>query len=547
MSKPSDPYRKGFSASARRLRRAGLQAADSAQKPIDANEYVTAIEDAFEHMGGQLNPFGQSTLYLDPEDQEMVDFESNFMVCAICGVPLNHLTDYDGTSTWVHSRTWRAYDHEPEPIRSERKLVDEAVCDFCGTETRMYAAYAGQRIRQDQGSATHDYGTTWSACQKCMHFIDDGDFDGLLAHGVRVSPTLSGLGRTIRQEMIANWKALWSAFLPTIHTREYIGPQRAPAKLNPRMMPKLRDGLIKFWKHAGPAIRVTDRRPTGMTMSFPGVHAGSEDDFLIRYQAEDPIPRSVWDNHAGHIVAGLHASQLFWISADFTQLSILAGKDFDKVTLTREQLPAPFGFLVYDQPIGEIPRPGGQAAIRAVSWTLVPQGVWLNLYIQGEDSAPEIDVEAMRSEFGYLLCPNAGGGFRFNDLLDFFKAPEGISTDFIATIFATWFLMAQPGVAEQRPAPVDKKAERAYKRANANRTPPAVQLVDLRRRPRRPDGPEGHEGRKLAFRVYRRGHWKRQFYGPGRAMRKTIYVSAYIAGPEGAPLHDKPTKVNILR
>jgi hypothetical protein len=107
--------------------------------------------------------------------------------------------------------------------------------------------------------------------------------------------------------------------------------------------------------------------------------------------------------------------------------------------------------------------------------------------------------------------------------------------------------MTQPGVAEHSTAPVDKKLARSYQRTH-NRKLPDVRLVDLRRQPRRPSEPtEEREGRKYRYRVYRRGHWKRQFYGPGRSLRKTIYINSYIAGPEGAPLYERPTTVKVVR
>jgi hypothetical protein len=318
-----------------------------------------------------------------------------------------------------------------------------------------------------------------------------------------------------------------------------------PATLNPRMMPKLQLGVTKFWNHANLyTIATKGQVKAGMTYSLPGVHCGNEDDFLVQFPPGRDMPLQAWTNHTQHIRAGIMASELYWVSAKFTRLAVMAGHDFDSLVISREELPSPFGLIVYEEPIGEIPRPAGNAAIRAISWTLVPQGIWLNLYMQGEDGDPDVDVEQMRAEMGYLMCPNAGSGLAFDVAIPAEGLHPGFA--FIKTIFATWFLMTQPGVAEQRPAPVDKKLARSFQRANG-RALPAVQLVDLRRQPTRSKPDTDHVGRPLSVRVYRKGHWKRQAYGPKWGLRKTIYVSAYIAGPEGAPLRERPRTVKVLR
>lgn len=526
---------KNFSTTSRGLRRAAIKATDA------ADNYVQALG----KLGGDVRPQDGMVLYIDPEDHESKKFEGEYMCCEVCGMPLNRLTGVDGEESWLHSRAWREYDHEPVPKPADRKLVDQAVCDFCGTETRMYWAFVGNRVKMGAGNTVHDYGTTWSGCQTCSQHIIDSDVDALLTHAMRVSPAMQGLSKRRREATTGGWLSLWGQFLPSIRERSYLGPQVEPGKLTARMMPKIQHGMVKFWKNPLMREQVNHQRRTqNITHHLPGVHYGDENQFAISRPPEQPISEHVWLNHVEHLVAGLWTSDLYWISRDFTRLATMAGKDFDKLLISREELPSPFGIMVFEEPIGEIERKFGNAGIRAVSWSLVPGGVWVNLYIQVDDAAdPEEDPVSLRHQFGYLVSPNPGSGLTFNHD---HSIPEGEHFQFLTTIFATWFLMNQPGVAEQNKAPVDKKLERAYRREN-NRPLPDVQLVDLRRRPRRSGSDAEREGRPLKYRVYRKGHWKRQFYGPGRALRKTIYVSGYIAGPEGTPLHEKPRVVKVLR
>jgi hypothetical protein len=310
-------------------------------------------------------------------------------------------------------------------------------------------------------------------------------------------------------------------------------------------MPKLQMGLLRFWKHPDflPTMN-KNRRDKGQVHSLPGVHCGQEERFALQFPPELPIPELVWQNHVNHLCAGIEGGELFWVSENFTQLAIMAGKDFDKLVISREELPAKFGFMVFASPIGELHRTHGAAAIRAVSWTLVPQGIWVNIYFQGEDADPDVDVEQMRAESGWLKSPNSGGGVMFDNEM---ASVPGDDFDFVRTIFATWFLMTQPGVAERHNAPVDKKLARSYQRAHGHKLPD-VQLVDLRQQPRRSLSDTAHRvGRPLKERIYRKGHWKRQPYGPKRGLRKTIYVSAYIAGPTDAPLKAPKPVVKVLR
>lgn len=543
------------SASARQLRRAGVEPEliDVLRGPEPVDE-KSPTETWRRHMAKAGFEFtGQSgppVLYLDPLDNQTsndpLDSTTTLTVCEICKRPLNRLTEgplLDGEEMWLHSQGWKEYDHEPVAIQVKRSEQQaDTLCDFCGVPGHLHWAYAGQRLRLGGAEAIHDYGYVWTACAACGPYIDNGDLEGLRQHALRVSPMLQGLSRAERLEASMAWLPLWETFIPTIRTRQYIGPKREPAKLNPRLLPKLQHGLLKLWNHPSVIMAMTSPGRTH-GMSLPGVHCGDEDSFKLRFNADTPIPASAARNHTQHLAAGVGVSELYWVSADFTRLATVAGKDFTEISIRREELPSTFGIMVFEEPIGEIERPGGAAAIRAASWTLVPGGIWLNLYMQGEDGDPDVDVEVMRQELGWLICPNPGSGLPFGHEIP--KTEPG-EYDFILTLLATWFLMAQPGVAEQSVAPVDKKLARAYQREK--KPLPSVRLVDLRARPRRPsDATTAREGRKLDKRVYRRGHWKRQFYGPGRELRKRIWISPYLAGPENAPLYQKPPTVKVVR
>lgn len=550
--------KKDIDASARQLRRAGLN--PDVVRKLGIGEYDDSQENwraNMEKAGIRYRPGdGPPVIMVDPAppgDAEVAYDESygldtydGMMVCDICNVPLNRLTEVgdEQNVSWIHTRNWRHYDHDPVPRRTHKDERPDAVCDFCGVGQQLHWAYAGDRLRIGGGNAVHDYGTVWTSCAECAPFIDDRDLDGLMRRALRVSPSMERASGLEKRTTAMGWMSLWETFVPTIHTRRYIGPRREPTRLNPKMMPKIQAGLIKFWSHPNiTQLLCSDERTVGLSM--PGVHVGHEEIFRVRFNAHQPIPPQAAQDHANHLAAGIAVSELYWISEDFTRLAIMAGKDMDKIHLSREELPKPFGFMMFAEAIGEVVRPDGNAAIRGVSWTLVPEGVWLNLYVQSEDGDNSIDPIEVRQKFGYLVCPNTGAGIPFGEDVAYNDIEPG-KTNFLYTILSTWFLLVQPGVAEVTNAPVDKKLARAYKRDH-NRALPSVQLVDLRRRPRRASDDAPREGTPLKYRVFRKGHWKRQHYGPKRALRKTIYISPYIAGPENAPLYEKPATVKILR
>jgi hypothetical protein len=76
----------------------------------------------------------------------------------------------------------------------------------------------------------------------------------------------------------------------------------------------------------------------------------------------------------------------------------------------------------------------------------------------------------------------------------------------------------------------------AMKRAARMSIKPRVTVVKLRRSeyPEREDGEHGTVNWTCRWIV--RGFWRWQTYGPGRTLRKRIWINPYVKGPQGAPL-----------
>lgn len=468
---------------------------------------------------------------LDAEvSREQAD-SASLTVCRVCHQVLDAFQDMGGETTLIHPRSWIRYDHEPDPVEVPASTQVQTPCDFCGRTDPLW---------------WRDEGSGWSACQTCGEMLKLNDLEGLLERALGKQETSA---QGVSEEQLQNARreklSTWITFLGSASELAYIGPRRLPSRMHPRLMPKIQAALPRFWSNSNLRDGVLHRRD--WPMALPGFCSRQDDEFAVLYEPGDGPPADAWDRHVEHIVDGIWRSDLYWISSQFTQLAIMAGHDFEEITLTRDALPSESGFVIWEDPIGvsSATDGGGQAVFRAATWTVVPDGIWICCYVQGDDADPDVDVETMRRQLGWLICTNVGSAVRFDEEA---SIPDTEQYQFVRTFLSTLFLINQPGVASVESAPVDKRDARRYQRAHS-RPQPEVRLVGLRKQPRRSvqhreTGPRG----PLTVREYRKSHWKWQPYGLKRGQRRHIYVMGYIAGPDGAPLRPpKAPSVKVLR
>lgn len=509
---------------------------------MSRNDPLAISQENYARVG--ITPGPRYAINSHPVEQgRSADLMGFLNVCEICHESVNRMYDADGQIIWLHSRSYIRYNHDPKPIQIPRGTPGrKSDCDFCGTHGYMKWAYEGDVMEQRTGNTVQNYGHIWASCTDCAVFIEAGDIDGLNNRVMTHSIIARGRTAPERQEISQSIRELHERFLPTVHRRNYIGPPVEPAKLTPRHLPKLQTGLSRFWNHPGLFTRMNTR-----PCALPGIHAQREELFAVSYQTGEIDP-DAFARHTQQVANGTSVASLYWISEDFTSLATQAGQDLEEITMQADDLPSRFGLLVWARPIGEIQRPFGTAGIRAVSWSPIPGGIWVNVYVQTDDADPEIDdIAAWRSEWGWLMAPNVGVPLPFGAL----GRTEGDARhpdNFLLTMFATWFLMKQPGVAEETSVAPDKALARSYKRAN--KKPPEVKLIDLRRHVRRQGetAEEAEARRSLSVRFMVKGHWRNQAYGPKRGLRRMMYISPFVKGPDGAPLKGENIPVvKVLR
>ena len=102
---------------------------------------------------------------------------------------------------------------------------------------------------------------------------------------------------------------------------------------------------------------------------------------------------------------------------------------------------------------------------------------------------------------------------------------------FVSVVGAAWLLMGQPAVAETRtftgttPAP---RPGNPVGGQTAQREPPTVTIIELRRPVTNPEDSQDKSGRQCQRRWWVGGHWRQQACGPGRAQRKPTWIAPYV-------------------
>jgi hypothetical protein len=473
--------------------------------------------------------------------------------CATCHQGVRRMNLPDGTTQYVHARPWEIKDgHPAAPEQVDDLRMVNVVCDFCGDPNPVWAytgpnvivkplvnPLTGEPVKADD-PGYEGLGTEWAGCDICDRYVTAGDLEGLAASALR-----SKANRTVTPDpqVVAVWKThnmqRWVRFVPHITRRRLvITPALDP--VNPRALPRIRSRLVGFLSETG---RPAFGQIKGGIM-VPGPDAGLPDEMTVRLPE---VTEQQGDAYCSRIVRGLQLAELYHVSEDFTGLALTSGADLTDLSVTPEELPAPHGLIMWATPImtadARHTRAADEAQIIAASWTTVSGlGVWINWYVRTDQIAP--GDPAMRQAAGVLLPWANGSGLRFGHTVEgVADAPEsgfpehdadGMST--YRTLLATWFLILQPGVASQQVHTTNDK--QLLKRARrAGQPPPSVRLVDLRHTGHRnPAGPGAGAGRQISVRFPVRGHWRRQAYGKGRQLRRSMYIAPFMKGPPGAPL-----------
>ena len=258
-------------------------------------------------------------------------------------------------------------------------------------------------------------------------------------------------------------------------------------------------------------------------------------EFARRHPQPDKV-LEVGENTRAAVWAAEHAD-LWWVSADMVSLAQAGAATLPDVPLYAASVPTPAGVAFLECPLmGLDARTGGQIEVAAIAWR-----VGLTNY-----------SDATRRPAVFIFClmyGHLGGSFwTAAPRTDWFlevpwshqhgpaHEPYDVASHqedrrWVATL---WALASQENLADVTLAMPPRAARRRAERAGRS---PEVRVVNLRRTVYEGAGvapPGTGHGPRVRFPV--RGHWRNQPCGPGRTLRRPVFVAPHIKGPLGAPL-----------
>ncbi|MEH1130378.1 hypothetical protein [Micromonospora sp. CPCC 206061] len=412
------------------------------------------------------------------------------MACATCLTPLNVL---DGD--YIHPLHHDDDGHQPVPVPVAQLDTVNRTCDFCGDHHPMWTLRGGGvavLASSAQTNLLQHLGEAWAACVACMADIDAGK-----AHRA-VDRAMRRMGMHNIPFAHAEAQRLHQAFLDERRPGRTLITTTAWPDLNlsPRDLPKVRDRLAAFYRGA-------DGLPASMRIT----------------QTRD------------HLADSLDRARLYWIDNSFTELAEHAATQMPAVTANKDLAPGDDGLLVWT-------RPATARRITAISWSTHADMIQAVAYRAIGTGLDDQTMQHLRDAVGWL-APIRTFQLRHEQLVN--DAHDHGS----AILLATWLLIAQKA-GETAPAEIDKTIRKRY--ARAKRPLPDVRIVRIRARTRREDTASSTAtgtGRTYTSRIWVTGHWRNQAYGPGRTLRRPVYIHPFLRGSEDLPIK-LSTTVRIL-
>ncbi len=401
------------------------------------------------------------------------------MACRQCLHPLNTIGD---PPKYVHPFAAGQDGHPPVPVQVTTLHTVHRTCDFCGDRCPLWSL-TGSNLAAVSERDNHTYiqnmGETWASCAPYQRLAAVKNVPALVERAV------TGLGVAKHRHSHASIAELHAAFLSTLQPGRVLITTTAwpPTPIHAKDLPKVRDRLARF------------------------------------YRGSDGLPTDTGQPELrGHLARGLDRAGLFWIDDEFTELAEHAANQLPAATINRDDMPAQDGLLIWARPITD-------RHVVAASWTVEYDRWHLTCYRNIGGDLDATNLQHIREQVGWL-APMTTTTVATNGLLN--------ENDPAAPLVGTWLLIAQK-VAEAVPVDIDPGLRKSY--ARAKRTLPDVRIVRIRARP------EQHKaaGTTSSERVYKgrfwvSAHWRNQAYGPGRTLRRPIYVGAFLKGPEELPI-----------
>lgn len=293
----------------------------------------------------------------------------------------------------------------------------------------------------------------------------------------------------------------------------------------PRQCPEWRQRMIDTWK-----------RPNGLNYRAA----------RVRYTDSSFVPAGLGtpEELAALYADNICRSMIYWVSPDMCDLieASMASLDTSDVALHQDIFPHMTGVcflaktrygIAIDPYTGQHDDP---IPVDIVTWAPVVR------IGEGADLHPILMIDSWalmdhpRFTPTFPIC-HGGSEWELGHPVDTGRLGQSAAmvasaTDDRRFLLALHALMASPGITETETITPDRAAMRRMKRAGIARGEVKVIYVRGSRRNHQPTGEHNNYSCRWAV----SGHWRNQPYGPGRKLRRPIWIAPYIKGPADAPL-----------
>lgn len=299
-----------------------------------------------------------------------------------------------------------------------------------------------------------------------------------------------------------------------------------------RDLPDLRMEMLDRWRPGGPL------RAAAQVINPIGAQRSGLDRTFATIEG-------VFDERA------LEDASLWWVTADMAKLIEAAAPSLPPTTLTPELMPAKSGLVVFEEPLtGQSANPDEPpVTVDALLWG---DSETLKIRISRR---PYIGIAVYRkfSVDGITeWLPLGRTDWHYGDDTEEPVDPKLIGHDQRLASMAEdrrwmaclWLLASQRRVSEHSKVFLPRYIVRRSQRAGLGAD---VKLLDVRRSvTTSEDGDHDPQHVEWSHRWLVRPHWRQQAYGPGRTLRRPVFVPPHVKGPADKPLVVKPS-VNVIR
>lgn len=242
-------------------------------------------------------------------------------------------------------------------------------------------------------------------------------------------------------------------------------------------------------------------------------------------------------------LAGIASSVLFWTARDMTDLAVSAAASLPEWS-PAAAIPEEFGLIAWAKPVGmfDWPVPGRAERIRMpvdlMSWGVRGSSVGVSCAFRTERIAEQLNPGLARLP----LISHPVGMWDLEEPVSHRLDNGAVSP--LSVLGTAWLLIGQPAVSarrEIRPTTGPSAADRD--------DGDGVSIIELRRLQSTSSTaePDSQSHRRYDKRFWVSGEWRNQACGPGRKLRRPVWISPHIKGPDGAPVMDPSARVYVWR